>query len=363
MLKSPRFWLATGVSLLFLGLFFSRIDMGETWGKLSEANYLLLIPAILVYFGAVYFRSLRWQYLLSPMRVMPIGRLFPVVVVGYMANNLLPIRLGEVVRAYYLGERERVSKTAALATIIVERVFDGLTLLFFAAVVSLFLPLVGLLQGLGEKAGIPWVLLALAMSMPFVLAIAFMVAASFSPPWLERLVERVTAVLPSRVRPRVKGLVQMFVDGLDVLKSPRRLLVVFLLSLPVWLAEALMYYIIGFSFGLNETFSPAEMAGVILLVTATSNLAGIIPSSGGGIGTFDLAAAATLTLLGVEGAVAGAYTIVLHVALLLPVTLLGLVFLWVGNLSLARLTRESRGGSAPLSHASAGPAVEAEDSQ
>jgi uncharacterized protein (TIRG00374 family) len=363
LLKSPRFWLATGISLLFLALFFSRIDIGETGEKLGEADYRLIVPAVLVYFVAVFFRALRWQYLLSPMGVFAIRRLYPVVVVGYMANNLLPIRLGEVVRAYYLGERERVSKTTALSTIAVERVFDGLTLLFFAAVVSMFLPLVGILQGLGERAGVPWVLLALAMSMPFVVTIAIMVVASFSPPWLEGLVYRVTALLPARFRPKIKGLVHLFVEGLDVLKSPRRFLAVFLLSLPVWLVEALMYYIIGLSFGLDAFFSPAEMAGVILLVTATSNLATSIPAAGGGIGTFEVAAAATLTLLGAEGADAGAYTIVLHVALLLPVTLLGLVFLWVGNLSLARLARESRGESGQLSYTPAVPAVEAEESK
>ena len=119
MLKSYRFWLAIGVSLLFLGLFFSRIDLGDTWEKLGEANYLLLLPAILVYFVAVYFRALRWRYLLAPVKRMAVVRIYPVVVVGYMANNLLPLRIGEVVRAYYLGEREKVSKVSALATIAV----------------------------------------------------------------------------------------------------------------------------------------------------------------------------------------------------------------------------------------------------
>ncbi|MBI4282736.1 MAG: flippase-like domain-containing protein [Chloroflexi bacterium] len=342
MLKSYRFWLAIGVSVLFLALFLARIDLWETWEKLREANYVLLLPAILVYFGAVYFRTLRWQYLLSPMKDMAVTRLYPIVVVGYMANNLLPVRLGEVVRAYYLGQKEKVSTVSTLATIVVERVSDGLALLFLAAVVSLFLPLFGLLQGLGERAGIPWVLLALAMSMPFLLIAAFMVVASYSPPWLETLVDKTAGVLPAGIRSRVRGLVQLFIDGLAVLQSPRRLLVVFLLSLPVWLMEALMYYIIAFSFGLDHVFSLMEMAGVVLLVTSVANLAISVPAAGGGIGTFEVAAAATLSLLGAEGSTAGAYTIVLHTALLVPVTLLGLVYLWLDKMSLGQLTRESR---------------------
>ena len=128
--KSYRFWLAIGISALFLGIFLSRLDIGETWEILGEANYFALVPAILVYFGSVFFRTFRWQYLLAPVKGLSVRRLYPVVVVGYMANNILPVRLGEVVRAYYVGEREKVSKVAALATIAVERVFDGLTLLF-----------------------------------------------------------------------------------------------------------------------------------------------------------------------------------------------------------------------------------------
>ena len=361
MLKSYRFWLAMGVSLLFLGFFFSRIDLGETWEKLSEADYFLLLPAILVYFVAVYFRALRWQYLLALVKPLAVIRLYPVVVVGYMANNLLPLRLGEVVRAYYLGEREKVSKVSALATIAVERVFDGLTLLFFAAVVSLFLPLVGLLQGFGERASIPWVLLVLAMSMPFVLIAAFMIVASSSPPWLETLVDRTTGILPAQVRAKVRGLIYLFIGGLAVLQSPRRLLVVFLLSLPVWLMEALMYYLLAFSFDLDQVFSLAEMVGVILLVTSVSNLATAVPAAGGGIGAFEVAAAATLTLLGADAATSGAYTIVVHTTLLVPVTLLGLIYLWMDKMSLGQLTRESRAQSAPLPHASQGVPLKAED--
>ena len=360
--KSFRFWLAIGISVAFLGLFVSRLDVGETWEILGEANYLALIPAILVYFGSVLFRTLRWQYLLAPVKSLEVRRLYPVVVVGYMANNILPVRLGEVVRAYYVGEREKVSKVAALATIAVERVFDGLTLLFFAAVVGLFLPLVGLLQGLAEKAGIPWELLALAMSLPFVGVLLLLIAAASSPPWFETLIDRTTGILPARVRDRVRGLAYVFIDGLGSLKDPRRLAMVFLLSLPVWLMEALMYYIIAFSFDLHTSFGLMEMAGVILLVTAVSNLATSIPAAGGGIGAFEVAAASTLTLLGAEASAAGAYTIVLHAALLVPVTLLGFVFLWTENVSLGQLTRESRRSSSPAPYPAQGARPEAEDS-
>ena len=357
--KSFRFWLAIGISVLFLGIFLSRLDLRDTWEHIGEANYFLLVPAIIVYFGSVYFRTLRWQYLLAPVKKLRVQRLYPVVVVGYMANNILPVRLGEVVRAYYVGERENVSKVSALATIAVERVFDGLTLLFFAAIVGAFLPLAGVLQGLADKAGVPWVLLALAMSLPFAGVLLFMVAAAMSPPWFVVLLDRTTGMLPGRIRDRVRGLINVFIAGLASLKDPRRLAVVFLLSLPVWLMEALMYYIVAFSFDLQNTFGLAELAGVILLVTAVSNLATSIPAAGGGVGAFEVAAAATLEVLGADASAAGAYTIVVHAALLLPVTLLGFVFLWAEKVSFGQLTRDSRMQASPLAY----PAPGAEESR
>ena len=295
------------------------------------------------------------------MKRLAVARLYPVVVVGYMANNLLPVRLGEVVRAYYLGERERVSKVSSLATIAVERVFDGLTLLFLAAVVSLFLPLVGLLQGLSERAGVSWVLLALAMSMPFVLVAAFMVLASYSPRWFEVVLERLIAVLPAPLRAKASGLIGMFIGGLAVLQHPRRLLVVFLLSLPVWLAEALMYYLLAFSFDLHSVFDVTELVGVILLVTAVANLAISIPTAGGGIGAFEVAAAATLSLLGADETTSGAFAILVHLALLVPVTLLGLLYLWTDRTSLGRLTRESTADRGAAPYGSANLSLRTED--
>ena len=155
MIGTGKFWIGVFISALLLVLFLMTVDLGRMYDALADANYLFIVPGLGLYLISVLFRTLRWQYLLAPMKALAVKRLYPVVVVGYMANNILPVRLGEVVRAYYVGEREKVSKVAALATIAVERVFDGLTLLFFAAVVSLFLPLVAPLQELGEKSNIP----------------------------------------------------------------------------------------------------------------------------------------------------------------------------------------------------------------
>ena len=181
-----------------------------------------------------------------------------------------------------------------------------------------------------------------------------MIAAASSPPWFQALMERTTGILPGRFRDRVRGLISVFIDGLASLKDPRRLALVFLLSLPVWLMEALMYYMVAMAFDLGRFFGMGEMVGVILLVTAVSNLATSIPAAGGGVGAFEVAAAATLEVLGADASAAGAYTIVVHAALLLPVTLLGFVFLWSEKVSFGQLTRDSRMQASPLAYPAPG---------
>ena len=343
MLKSRRLWLGLSASLIFILLFLATLDFRELVEALIDANYLFVLPAVAFYFVAVGFRTLRWRYLLYPLRPMSTTRLFPVVVVGYMANNLLPVRLGELVRSYYLGEREDVSKTAGLATILVERVFDGLVLLFFLAVVALFLPLAGLVKGLGESSGVPWPILSAALSLPFFVILGTLIFFAFYPPGLQRLVERITRTLPQRVGAKVQRIVELFVEGLIVLRSPRNLLALFALSLPVWLFEAALFFLIGFSFDLDSQFSNlGQMAVATLLVTAIANLGGSLPSSPGGIGLFELFARETLILLpvvAIDRAVAGAYALTAHAALIVPVILLGQIFLFSEHISFSQLTK------------------------
>src|SRR5690242_1391340 len=147
-----KFWLGLIVSLVFLYLAFQGQDFGKIGQALGEANYWWLLPALGAYFLGVYVRAIRWHYLLGPLKKVSVKRLFPVVVIGYMANDVLPVRMGEVVRAYVLGKRENVSKTGTLATIVVERIMDGITMLLFLATAALFVTVNKDIEGLEKVA-------------------------------------------------------------------------------------------------------------------------------------------------------------------------------------------------------------------
>ncbi|MBU1880041.1 MAG: flippase-like domain-containing protein, partial [Chloroflexi bacterium] len=133
------------ISLVFLALALYNIDLGAVAQALSTANYWFLVPATLITLLGYGIRTVRWQAILYPSleegHRPGFVRLFPVLVIGFAANNVLPFRAGEFVRAYVLGRREGISASLSFATIVLERVMDGLTLVFYLLVAALLVPL------------------------------------------------------------------------------------------------------------------------------------------------------------------------------------------------------------------------------
>ncbi|MEE8518536.1 MAG: lysylphosphatidylglycerol synthase transmembrane domain-containing protein, partial [Dehalococcoidia bacterium] len=155
MLGRRRVWFGVAVTGGFLALLFAQLDLSDMRDALAGANYVYLAPGVAVYFVSLYFRSYRWRFLLKPFVETRATQLYPVVLVGYMANNLLPLRLGELVRSYYLSTRVQARGSTALATIVIERVLDGLVLLFLLALAALFLPVSGLADHVSTEAAVP----------------------------------------------------------------------------------------------------------------------------------------------------------------------------------------------------------------
>ncbi|HLH22010.1 MAG TPA: lysylphosphatidylglycerol synthase transmembrane domain-containing protein [Chloroflexota bacterium] len=316
MAKKKRVWLGLAVSLVCLWLVFRSLDPAALAAALARANFLYVLPAVAVYFVGVWLRSVRWKLLLGPAlrgsRSPSTGRLFRVLVIGFTVNNLLPARLGELARAYLLWRGERVEPGATLATIVLERVLDGLTLCAFAGFAALLVPFPADLQ----RAA--WATAAL-----FLVASLALVGFLLLPGPFVALAVRLLRLLPARFAYLGERLIHSFVDGLAVLRQAHALAAVLGLSVLAWLAEATMYYLVmlGFPF-------PARPEAA-LLGAAAANFGAMIPSSPGYVGTFDLPLQIVLTeVFGVALAQATSYTLVLHAALVVPVVLVGLFFLW-----------------------------------
>jgi uncharacterized protein (TIRG00374 family) len=133
-MKKWQFWLGVLISIVFIWLALRGLRLEEFWDSVKQANYFWLLPGIAVYFVGVWVRAWRWHYLLGPIKKIPTRAMFPITAIGYMGNNIYPARAGEVLRAVILKRKEGVSVSASLATIIVERIFDGVVMLAFVFV-------------------------------------------------------------------------------------------------------------------------------------------------------------------------------------------------------------------------------------
>jgi len=350
-----KYWFGLGLSGLLLALFFFTLDVDRLFEALTDANYLYIVPAVCLYLVSLLFRTLRWQMLLRHMRHVSVARLYPVVVVGYMANNLLPMRLGELVRSYYVGEREGVSKTAALVTIFIERLFDALTLLLLIAAIALFVPLMTLAEGFGEQSSVPWPILIAVLTLPFMGTFVLLLFLSRSPVRAQVISNALVRPLPDRLETRARLFIDMGLHGLAALRDARTIALLFALSAPIWLFEAGLFYLIAFSFHLDSVYDNLwELAIAVVLVTAIANIGASIPAAPGGLGLFELVARETLVLLplaAVDRTLAGAYVTVVHATLLLPMIVLGQVILWAQHVSLGALSREGRGEMDPAEDA------------
>ncbi len=300
------------VSAVFLYFGLQGVQLGEVAERIAGANLIWLLPGVAVYFLAVWGRTWRWHYLLRPMKRVSLRALFPVVVIGYMGNNVYPFRAGEVIRAYVLKRNEQVSITGSLATIVVERIFDGLVMLIFVFAALPFAPI--------EQ---DWLRTVVILGTLFFFgALAVFLALAARPEFTQRLARKViTRLLPAKAHAPLLSLIDHFLDGLKSLRSPRDLLMTLVTSVFIWLTETTKYWFVMHAFNFEVSFF------VLMIMTAVVNLATTLPAAPGYIGTFHTPGILVLETFRVNSEVAASYTIVLHAALWLPITLLGFVYL------------------------------------
>lgn len=327
--RSIRAILGIVVSAIFLVLAFRGQDFGEIADSLRETNLLWLVPAMALYFSGVYLRAIRWRVLLRPVAPhVSTSQLFPVVIIGFMANNVLPLRAGEIVRSVVVGRDFGVRKTSALATIAVERIFDGVTMLAFLAFSMVFVSLTSELQHLAIISFIVFAALLLGM-----------VLLTFAGGFVSRVLQIVLGPLPDGLSRKVEEMAESFLGGLGVLKSRGDLLKVVITSVGAWLLEAGMYYVLAIGFGgqVREVMNGA----VTLLTTGVANLSTLIPGAPGYIGQFEYGVRLVLSgAFNVPQSQALAYAILVHAALYFPITLLGLIAWFRRSLSLRDVSQE-----------------------
>jgi hypothetical protein len=319
--------LGIGISAVCVWFILARVDFKQLASILQSAHYLFLVLATLIVVATLIIRAWRWGYLLEPVKPVGLLHLLSATAIGFMANMLLPARVGEVVRAYVIAQKEHVSTMASLATIVVERVIDLLSILLVLICILIFttfpLEMVPIAEGLRMGGYVSGFICLLLVSGLWLL--------KARTPQMVRLIRGCLIFLPKRWRECLLEALHSFVQGLQAIKRGWHLMSILLLSLCLWAAVALSNFLIFYAFGLRLPFFAAFFILVVQVLSV------MVPSSPGFIGTYHAAVVAGLAVFEVTQELALSVAIMMHATFFLPFILIGLFFLWSESFSLRDL--------------------------
>jgi uncharacterized protein (TIRG00374 family) len=321
-------WHAIVIAILTVGLLWGFIrgsNLKEVWFYIRHADPLWILASIAMTLFGYFVRAWRWQALLWPLGVVRFRNSFRTTVMGFTANNLLPGRIGEVLRPYLLARAESLAFSSILATIIIERVFLDIASILLLCSVFLLVTDVEIdqrLKFIGELGG----LYAVA-------ALALLVVSAGHPERLGRWAGRLAALLPGRAADAVTGFVRTLAEGLAVMRRPAPFVAAFSLSVLLWLSISIGIWCTCKAFSL--TIGPIDsflIAGYLAV--------GVSIPTPGGLGGFDFLfkKAATDVFL-IDQNQAAAAAVVLHAVSFIPVTLPGLFFMWQDRLTVRSMQR------------------------
>jgi glycosyltransferase 2 family protein len=289
------------ISLACVLLVVRGVDLRRTADLLGGARVEWLIFAVAAVIGDLVFRALRWQVLMRPIRAVPLRRLSAYMLVGYLANNVLPARLGELVRSHYLGDREGISRSATLGTVVVERVVDTVVLVGIGAAAILVLNVRGVVVSA----------ILVGMAIAGLLCVALVVAlAAHRLPGAGRVAAYVARW------PRAVGVATRLRDGLRVAALPKTIAAAAILSVAAWSCTVVAVLAASQALGIQLT------VGEGALLAAGTNLATAVPSGPGYLGTFEYAGQSIALAFGFGASEGLALALLIHV-LTLAVSSLG----------------------------------------
>lgn len=301
------------VALLFYFLF-RKLDFELFEKYLAEGNKLLILLGVFVYLSSFAVRALRWKVLLKHIGNFKVRELAPVIVAGYAVNNVLPVRIGEIVRAAIAGKIFRISVPSAFASVFVERIFDGLTIALILSVTIFFYPFQENMK-----------MLAWGASLFFALLFLFALVSAFSSKPLA-FVQFIRSKAPKFSMP-LFDFAEKFLKGAASLDSWQKIFATFFLSLGVWAFELAVYLLISAAFGVDIPF-----VGCLVMLCA-ANLGMLAAPTPAGLGVFQGAIVFALESFNVPYEQRMAVALILHAAQIVPTTVIGFIWIWVKNLS------------------------------
>lgn len=335
-----------GVTVFLLWFVLKDVEATVVWAEIRDADFWLLAVAVAMATFTFFLRALRWKVLLAPLRSgTSLRSRFAAVSIGFMANNLLPARIGEFARAYALSRLEPIPVSGAFASLVVERFLDGLVIVsfMFVAMASPGFP--------SELPSGDFSLGAIIRAAIFILAglLGFMLLLLLFPRSLLSAAERVSLLLPRKVGRFLVDALLSFMDGLRVFQNPRLLAMAVAWSMAVWAWQSLAFWVAMTAFGIEVGYDAA------LFVNATVGFMVGVPAAPGFFGTFHAGARMGLAVYGVAAEPTLAFAFGFHLGGFFPVTFIGLYYAWRLGLSFSEMETSEEEVERAVEEAHPGP--------
>jgi uncharacterized protein (TIRG00374 family) len=289
--------------------------MGELWEHVRRASYLWLLGMAVVTVYANWVRAQRWGYFFRHLKRMPPYSLFSSTMIGLAANNVLPMRVGEAVRAYSISRKESLPFATSFTTVILERIFDMVTVLLFLAAVLLLVPIP---ESVDAQIGGPLRLLSVFTAA----VIGVVVFLFFKQELMVRWVDGGLTLLPSKIAEPLRHLFHAFVAGLEALTDKRQLLYLFAYSLWLWSCFVIAFWCGAKSLGFDVTHDLPMIRASLLSVVMVA-LFIMIPAAPGFVGTFQGGCIVALSVFGVSKEEALGFSLLTHAIQFIVVNLIG----------------------------------------
>jgi glycosyltransferase 2 family protein len=299
-----------------------KVAFADIVRALSGARWSWMIAVLVLTFVVLFLRTVRWGMLLAPAKRLSNRVLFPSLMIGYMTNNVLPLRAGEFIRAYHLGAKGELPKSTVFASILVERIIDVWTVFILLCVGASFVTVSRDAKNLLRSG---------AILSGVLLVILFVLGRQ-----KERMVglaRRLLRKTVPRFAERGERVFRAFADGADLLGSASRLLSVMAMSLAIWIMGSVIVYCTGLALhvGLPAWGAPVVLAVIALGIT--------VPTSPGDIGTYQFFSLLGLSIFGIPKASALTFSIILQASQYIPTTVVGLLFVVRESIGFAGIRR------------------------
>ena len=323
-----KLWLGLLISALFLFLAFREVDLARTWGVILSADFFYLTLVVMITFFQFIIRAWRWGILLEPIKKTAYFNRLLSTFIGFAANCLLPARLGEFIRANYLGNRENISGSSTFGTVVVERLFDGFTLLLILLIGLICTTFPEKWQSMSSSLrGAGYLMLLF-----YLLFITFLIGFKYKARLFLTLFDRILFFLPQNLRSKIMDISWNFSLGLVLTRNPFRLAQAIFYSLILWFSSLCQIQLIENAIGITLPFIAP------FLILAVTQFGVAIPSAPGFIGTFHLAVQYGFLFYGIGKEEALSAAIIWHAAFFFPTIFLGIVSFLLLHISFEQLS-------------------------